>query len=56
MIHASFVGFVLLFHDETTTKPISSFFTPKRMAVEPDKDEDFMGWIRMAVKLEKSVR
>lgn len=56
MIHASFVGFVLLFHDETTTKPISSFFTPKRMAVEPDKHEDFMGWIRMVVKLEKSVR
>jgi len=28
------------------------------MAVEPDKHvhEDDMGWIRMAVKLEKSVR
>lgn len=31
-------------------------FTPKRMAVEPDKNEDDMGWIRMAIKLEKSVR
>ena len=33
---------------------LSSFFMPKRMAVEPEKHE--MGWIRMVGKLEELVR
>lgn len=39
-----FVDFVLLslFHHETITKALSSFFIHERIAVEPEKHEDWL--------------
>ena len=44
-IHTLFVDFVLLylFHYETITKAISSFFMQERIAVEPEKYGDWLG-------------
>ena len=45
-IHTLFVDFVLLslFHYETITKAISSFFMQERIAVEPGKHGDWLGY------------